>query len=507
VALNYTSQSLDMMDRIFGMYLTQMMPIYSAALAQQQAEAARGGNPSVSLARSQRRSARSGGSRARSFPRRVPASLRAPASSALTTMSGVVGFLSGAANLYSINKAFQVSANADASWLDKAIAIGGGIEGYLSLTLPKNEQQAASALGAMVSTVSVLQDLGNVAGDLAFIMTAADNTDPSVLQQAQQDLNNAASKAGVDGVETLLKVADLYTAGWAGNLSNWFGFEKEVTETVLGTALQSADLLLEAPEIAEETGFTEAFNTALEFAGETLSPFPSDTAGFTMLSGQVNLANSEGPILSGLAGMVVGSDYGLDRFWTIADPSGAYSMFVPLGDPSFDYVNADLEVWDSIDQDELNSVDINLSDLTTAVQFHLPTTSATCVDTDADDPDSDDPDCDGDSASPQSLEPGPKRPMFWRRKATAHRQSGGVLSERGGAGQVPETVRAPGSERSRLSTHPIAKKAFLSSSFQSFAPGVLQFLVRNASRGNVIPAGGIPLFPAHAPAFLVAQFG
>jgi len=392
-SLQFTQQSLDMMDRVFGMYLMQMRPVYSAAAARQ---ASGVGKPVVHL----ERVGRSGKAKNRGAQ-----AVTDPPATTLTTMESILNYITKGANVAGIANALQVTAKTDPTVLDKVLAVGGGVAGLIGLSSNPLAQEVSAGLGAVVSTISVLQDFGNMAGSLAFIMTATSMTDPSVLQDAQNDFNNATTKAGLDGVQTLLNIASLYTEGWAGSVSNYLQFEgdaEKILETGLNTGLQSAALVVTAKQIALDGGYVNDFTTAINLAAETVVPFVSSTLGFAEVSGVVNVANSLG-VFSALSGVDVSSDYDSDDFGTIADPSGDYSMFIPLNDPQFDYRGADIQVVDPLTGDDLAYAPINLGSLNTTTVLQMPTLSGTCDDTDAGDPDGDDPDCD--SIAPQSVKP------------------------------------------------------------------------------------------------------
>ena len=79
----------------------------------------------------------------------------------------------------------------------------------------------------------------------------------------------------------------------------------------------------------------------------------------------------------------------------MAGTDGNFIVYVPLGDPNFDYSNADLSAVDPLGDDaEIGSANIDLSNLNSQSPSKAPTISGTCSDDDSDDPDSDDPDCD-----------------------------------------------------------------------------------------------------------------
>ena len=78
----------------------------------------------------------------------------------------------------------------------------------------------------------------------------------------------------------------------------------------------------------------------------------------------------------------------------VADPSGNYDMYVPLGDSGFDYANSDCSAFDPGSGTVLASEVVDLSMATTTTPVTIAPLQGTCSDNDIDNPDEDDPDCD-----------------------------------------------------------------------------------------------------------------
>jgi hypothetical protein len=122
--------------------------------------------------------------------------------------------------------------------------------------------------------------------------------------------------------------------------------------------------------------------------------------------GIVNLSNAFGQLVGQLdvsypstaypplAGLELTSDYE-DEFDSMADSDGNFVLYVPVGDPAFDYSNAELSAVDPLSGDEaIGSAEMNLNNINSQSPMTAPTVTGTCIDDDANDPDSDDPDCD-----------------------------------------------------------------------------------------------------------------
>ena len=86
--------------------------------------------------------------------------------------------------------------------------------------------------------------------------------------------------------------------------------------------------------------------------------------------------------------------YNDQEVFALADPSGAYNMFIPLQSAGTSYRDLEIGAVDFVSQNILTVQPLDLSTLTTASPLLVPPLSGTCIDDDADAPDEDDPDCD-----------------------------------------------------------------------------------------------------------------
>ncbi len=211
-----------------------------------------------------------------------------------------------------------------------------------------------------------------------------------MIAEAYNDLQSNAHSAAINTINTELSLISYGTDAEAFG-SGVVSFLKSAGSQV---ALQSAALLTATYDCATASGggcLSSVDNTALQAGSETTTLFNSDTQGFGIVTGNVQIANSTG--LAAAQNEIQLSSNGI-MLDTMADQSGNYNLFVPLQASPFNYAAADFEVVDPFSTATLGPDIINLSSLTTDAPFQLPVITGVCIDDDAGDPDFDDPDCD-----------------------------------------------------------------------------------------------------------------
>lgn len=411
--VQFDQQSLDMMDRILGLYLSELATTIQSGISASPAVA--------SINRAGRISADRSASAPtfqllRRFQFASPMALllsrrstalepkRRAFSSSNSGLQSLLTVIQTTNNSSGIAEGLQSAMKSNQSPLDVSLAIGGGVSGLFGLANQAGVPGtglASSGLGALVASTALLQNLGNELGDLAFIMYASGHSvDPSVEAEAQTDLNNNASKAWLNTAAAELNLFDFGTGNLYNSAYDQFGeavanevqdsFENNSTQI----GLQSAELIVGLAQTAQDGGFNQVFSTAVNLAAETINPFTSVAEGFAEVVGQADVPNSggEAAALSGIDLSSLGGDF----FTTLADQNGNFDVIVPLQDPNFVYSSADVTIVDPLTPgSNLGSEGVSLSDLTTATALQVPTIQGSpCVDNDAGDPDSDDPDCD-----------------------------------------------------------------------------------------------------------------
>ena len=404
--LQFNGSSLDMMDRVLGAYLTQMQP-YLANPPANVVLAARRRRQSPVLGLSNYGLVR--GKVARPGPRHRIIGARPRALSASGSMKQLTDYLTYAANGSGIAATLQSYATSDGNFLDKVSAVTGGLSGILGLYAQKEltpteafpVNTAAAVLGAVSGGAALLNDLGHELGALAFVITASDNTDPSVINDAWQEISDKNVHVVIDAAQTELSLfsygvnsADLPLFSTALNnfgLEAAAAFQTSAESGNINTGFQGASLFVNLASYYADEGFDSLANCGTQLYGEASSGAIKVADAFGDLLGSVDVTTDLG-IEAPLSGIDLFSDLP-DSFDALADPNGNYVMTLPIGDPNFDYSAADLEVVDPVSQQNLGNVTVNLSSLSSQSAFNLPTVSGACYDDDANNPDADDPDC------------------------------------------------------------------------------------------------------------------
>jgi len=387
-AIQFDQNSLDMMDRVFGLYLTQFSSIYSATAT-----------PAVLKANSM--SARGFSGRRSKHALRIRPFIVSPEQASTGGLSAVLNYITAAGNLTALTQAYSDGTAKDATTFDKVLAISNGASALYGLATvggTVGQAVAGAAFGALLSGVSLLNHTGMELGDLAFIMVASRNGgDPAVLQEAQNDLNNNSHAAAIDAIQTELNLAAV--GGAFGSFGNGVVGSFLAVENAGGQiALQSAGFITGAYGcVTSSSGpcYTAIENTALNLGSEVINIFTSNSQGFAEVSGTANISNSQGSTLAADTGIAISSfDVSSSDMTALADPNGNYDLFVPLQAANTNYGLLTVTAFDPVSGLVLASSPIDLTSLTTTAPMQLPTLQGGCTDTDAGNPDSDDPDCD-----------------------------------------------------------------------------------------------------------------
>jgi hypothetical protein len=417
--VRFDRTSLDMMDRVYAVYLTQLEPYVAA--------------PPPNLGRAfgtkfVNRSPIAGVSggtvvRARfvlGYQHRPRERADHPRlSNPFSTLKSFTDYLTTATNLSGLAATYQAYAasgkappdggSPDRNFLDTFAAATGGISGVLGLygqtlsgakALPVNT--ASALFGALSGGASMLNDLGHELGALAFVATAGDNTDPQVINDAWDEVISKDKHLVVDAVQTeaalfsyginsadmpLFSAAlDKYGLEFAAAMQTSF------EEGSGNTGLQAAALVANVGAYYLDGGFDSLANLGNAFCDEASNGAIGIANAFGEVTGSITLGGALG-LYAPLAGLDITSDYYRDDFGGVADPNGNYLVYLPLNDSNFDYSNADVMVMDPESGAQLGSVTVNLNDLASG-PVQAGNIKASCSDDDAGNPDDDDPDCD-----------------------------------------------------------------------------------------------------------------
>ncbi|MDE3137524.1 MAG: hypothetical protein KGL59_13185 [Acidobacteriota bacterium] len=382
--IQFDKNSLDMMDRTFGLYLSELASVYS---------------PPAVAARQ--------GIQEKTRTARTPSAVRPSAASgagplvSAATFDSILNYIGAANSLTGLTQSYSDSLAKDPTFLDKLLTVAnaeGALYGLATLGGSTAQTVVGAAYGSLVSGVAVMNDAGMELGDLSYIIYASHyGGDPAVLQEAQADINNRSHDALINTIQAELNLATV--GGYFGSFgSGVIGSFLNIENAGGQVAIQSASLMTSVYGcVTSPDGpcYGAIEQTALNLAGEVTQVFSSATQGFAEVTGTATISNSQGSTLAADTGVEIGSfDVTGSEVTALGDPGGNYDFFIPLGAPNTDYTNLTLTAFDPVSDIILSSTTVNLSGLTTTTPTILPSLQGTCSDADASGPDADDPDCD-----------------------------------------------------------------------------------------------------------------
>ena len=328
-----------------------------------------------------------------------------------TALSGILQGISTASGWATFKTGQQTIASTQSSTLDDLLAgatvvqtvvtVGAGLVaiGAAVAGAPVIAAGAAAVAtygtiaGVLVGTASITNDLYNVGSSVWKAASASGND-----TQANNDAIKAASALAADTVGTLLQIEGI--GGVAGSLKSTVGATAEsVLQSLFAT--EATDVALGASQLMATTGnliiqnalATDAGTTA-NTVGELSVPSQASNVGVGTVAGTVNIANAEGPVLSGLTGVEISDGTQANTFMSMADAAGNYDVLVPLGVPGVNYSAFSISAFDPISGLVMSSAPVTLTGLTPGQTVGATPLAGVCSDTDAASPDADDPDCD-----------------------------------------------------------------------------------------------------------------
>jgi hypothetical protein len=343
--IQFDKDSLDIMDRMNALFLTQTV----VPLAQ---------SFGLSMARTTTASSGQAG---------LSASQLKDDLTVLETITGVSAIGQSALKTATIQ-----------NWTDTVEAAATGLGGVAAAlpegVLSESTKYAVGAAGSILGDADILSSV--CADDAAFLVGAV--TQNQALMNTSVEAMNSLDKtklfnASINLTLTLLG-GPTFGDGW-NNVSTVASYIKSYYDIGVPLLVDS-DTKYQAIDLEYPT------------------PFTSDTQGIAQIAGMANISNNQGiaaPQSSIELCCMGASDLGIQG---IADPSGNYDLFVPLEVPSTSYNNLTLSAFDFISDITLSSETVDLSGLNTSQPVQVPTMIGTCDDTDAGNPDGDDPDCD-----------------------------------------------------------------------------------------------------------------
>jgi hypothetical protein len=228
------------------------------------------------------------------------------------------------------------------------------------------------------------------------VTAATDSGNAQALATAEKQLSDAQANVAVDSVGAVLGVF-----GFPAAVANDVGLGAQVVtamttaqEGLSGVAVQGLSLLTSAVGLAVTANGLEMSADAQSTQASNLE-VPASSTSFGLVDGMVLVSNANGPVLSPLSGAYLTEPNTGTAFSTLAGLDDNYSLIVPLGVPGFNYAQMSLEPYDPVSFTATGAaVTIDLSTLTALTPANEAPITGTCTDTDAGDPDQDDPDCD-----------------------------------------------------------------------------------------------------------------
>ena len=345
--LQFDTNSVDVMDRMLGLHL-QALGFYPSTAFSDSA-------PPSRPARAQR------------HLHARPSVNSAALAEQLGQLAGAVGFLGGAVSSLTPNTPTNTT-------FDRVVGGLNGISGAVALGAAILDAPVivtgAVAAGVVLGAVIVGRDIYNIA------------TSPE-------------GASGLDYAKTGLDIATTLTGAF-GAAAVGSGVVQEVTSLLhaAGTAGAFADAIQIGGLVSNVAGLGVGL-AQLGEAASTSAHSQTPPPPFGDVTGTASVANSQGPVLSGLAQINLTDPSSGTSFSAMCDVNGNYSLTVPLDASTINYIDMQLTTSDPVTGTVTSSpVPVDLSGLIANGTDNAPTVSGMCNDTDAANPDSDDPDCD-----------------------------------------------------------------------------------------------------------------
>ena len=318
----------------------------------------------------------------------------------INTESGAVSYLSNQQTLKDTNHTTFDAVLSAGSMYSSYFTLGATVVGLAAgaASLP-----ALAAFAGVVATGATIAGFlcgtAAIGNDLVNIYTNASalaHNDPNV---TAADLEKSLASLATDGFVTYLNAEGM--GGLQKGVSAAVGsvYEGIFTATAESTDLAATTLLASTDNLLVQQALSSDSNAA---AASIQSVGSSD---FGLVTGTCTIANSQGPILSGLDGVGAGNNgTAPDTLTSIAAPDGSYSLVFPLGSPDLAYNAMDIAAFDPVDLYDPSINTLKILDSSPAVDLSAnlnpntptigPSFTGACNDTDAGSPDGDDPDCD-----------------------------------------------------------------------------------------------------------------
>ena len=323
--IQFDHNSLEMMDRVSAVYLTQLANAISGPLA---------GHANLASG---------------------PATRESGAAFSASSLESFIEAIEGTQDAFDVVKAAQDLQKSN-TVTDAELAVVQGVNSYLGLAAKALEnaplEEASKGLGFVLGAIDVVHNTAAVLTDLQnVIKTSAFGTDPALFQEAVDNLKQDSIQFGFAAVRTGLEtyVTFMTPAGPARGAIAVVGFALTALETY--SERNHGDIIL---------------NTARGVADE-IHQFLSPNEGFGEIEG---IIDTPGNPQASIELCCIGA--GASEIQGITDPSGNYELFVPLDVPNTTYNNLALSDSDLISHQTLGFETVDLSGLDTSHPLHVP---------------------------------------------------------------------------------------------------------------------------------------
>jgi hypothetical protein len=381
-ALQFDASSLDMMDRIYGLYLQESSQTIVGAAS------VSGTSLTTNMARLLHRLRHQARLRARrgrfgqsiGLPRKQIA--RRGEGGSLDTTLKIIGT---AGNITALTQAYADGAAKDATMIDKVLAVSSGIGAAfneVAVFAPALTKPAA-ALGALNASLGLLDNFGKEIGAFGYLLVNCTNSSLGADDEAcTEAANDIEENRGQAIVNTISAEENLLTL---------------VLPTQIVTTLNTTSVALQGASFVTSLASCYVDSQCANLVSSVSSSVVNEVSSLTGTVDQFGQAVGNAIIQNtlGAAGALPEIEfYSGDSFDALADPNGGYDLLLPLNDPNFDYKNTGIEAIDPETQTVLGSATVDLSGILGSGMIQVPTLTGVCIDTDSGDPDGDDPDCD-----------------------------------------------------------------------------------------------------------------
>jgi hypothetical protein len=372
IAVNYDANSVDILDRILGIYLQSIgyLPtnIYPA-------------NPLHTV---------------KPYVRRSRRNLLMPDSINAKDIIDSLGLVGGAIGLE--NAGIQTATAENST--DSTIAIGQGVATGALILGTIAEAPALVAAATIVGTVyagaAIVNDFYKWYTASNALSDALANGDATKFEESEKELSDARANLNVDLIGGALGVL-----GFPSEVAGELGVAKDTVEVLdaaqnggTGLAVQGISLITSAVGLAITLNGIEMKNDGQTMA-QSNAEIPASANSFGLVEGSDVVSNINPPVLDPLNGAYLTETTTNTPFTTLAGDDNNYMLIVPLGVPGYNYSQMLLAPYDPAGNVTTGSqVPIDLSTLTSTNPYHAQGITGTCNDTDAGNPDQDDPDCD-----------------------------------------------------------------------------------------------------------------